>query len=712
MKAGHACRRGPVPGCAALLSLLATVAHAQGVAQCPQVPCDDVRTVAAASTGVPVEHEFAATAGVTYYVTLSDLGAQYAAPQPLASLKLAITANDTLVSLVPIIGAGMGAATTTLVVDGPNSVATNGVATASFTATNAGSYRFHVIGAPANGNGAGPIGLAVSATQGGLALQSWSDSMGTAAPPQPSAEGIIEQSFAVSAAGAFRISVTDLDLPQALQGPPQLLLLQAGNVIAILPDPNTQALTTTMTLQTGTYQLFAVGLTAANASGGLFSASVIPVANGGGAPAVSWTVPVGATVAVGSSVQLNTGSQYSLALNDLAFPAPLSAVAVTAVDLSQGIAAAAVTGTGSQPFTAMGVTTSDTYQIYSASQAAASGAGSYAVQILAGGTTVLGSAQAVVGSTSALQPVSLVANVPAAGTYTATLTDFRIPSALGTADFALVQAGAIVGAARTSAGSITASLAAGSGTLTLLAFAGSSTANGSLIEFSVSDATGNLVFDQPRGVGAAFKPTQISITAKGTYQFTLADLAWPASFSQAGGQLTGILTQGGNVVGQIFGGGSLTSIPVTTTGNYFLSIVATPTGSDSAGTYAVNVSPAPAPPTVNLGADAASVASGGKVHLIWTTTGATSCMASGGGWSGTWTGALASANTVTSPAISVDTTFTLTCQGPGGSMAGSVSVTVTASRGGGGGLGMAVLLALAVALAIRCTAARRNASVM
>src|SRR5580692_4057527 len=142
-----------------LLGLFATTTQAQGVAQCLQIPCDDVRTVAAATTGVPVEHDFNATAGTTYYVTLTDLGTQFTPSQPLASLKMAITANDALVNLTPISGANALPTTTTLVVDGANSVASSGVAVASFTATTTGAYRFHMVGAPTSGNAPGPIGL-------------------------------------------------------------------------------------------------------------------------------------------------------------------------------------------------------------------------------------------------------------------------------------------------------------------------------------------------------------------------------------------------------------------------------------------------------------------------------------------------------------------------------------------------------------------------
>jgi hypothetical protein len=159
------------------------------------------------------------------------------------------------------------------------------------------------------------------------------------------------------------------------------------------------------------------------------------------------------------------------------------------------------------------------------------------------------------------------------------------------------------------------------------------------------------------------------------------------------------------VVGEIFGGGTLTAIPVKTAGNYYLSIIATPTGSDAAGTYALNVSQAPAAPTVSLSADATSVTSGGTVHLIWTTTGATSCIASGGGWSGTFSGAQALGDTATSPAITANTTFTLTCTGAGGQTAGTVMVSLSSgsssSKGGGGALGDGLLLVLGFCAALR-----------
>jgi hypothetical protein len=695
---------------ALMLALLASAAQAQGVVQCPQVPCDDVRTVATVATGVPVEHDFTATAGTTYYVTLTDLGPQFATPQPLASLKLAITANDALVSLTPIITTGRAAATNNLIVEGANAVTTTGSATASFTAATTGSYRIHIIGAPATGNGPGPIGTLVSGSQNGPALSgdSWSDLIALPGTPLPATEGILEQSVTVTTAGMFKVSISDLDLPQALQAPPVLIVIQNGSSVASLPDPNNNgSLTKTVMLSAGTVQVFAVGLAAPGAAGGLFTVSIIPATTGGGAPASAWAVPVGSIAAVGGVVQLSAGNAYNLSVSDLAFPAPLSQVIAVAVDLSQGTQAALVTGPGTAAFTAAGPQ-SDTYQIYAAATAPATpGAGSYSALILpASGPAVTGAAQAVTATGSTLQAFSFSVNVPspASAPYKATLTDFQIPTALGAAYLGLVQGGALVGTPTSSPGSISAANLT-TGPLTVLAFASSSASAGSLMDLSITDANGNVIFDQPQGIGAAFKSTQISISTKGSYQFSLTDLDWPASFSQTGGQLTGVLTQGGMLLGEFFGGGGLSSIPVSTAGTYYLNIIATPTGSDQAGTYALNVGPTPAAPTVTLTADSTTVSSGGTVHLIWTSSGATSCAASGGGWSGTFTGAQAASGTATSPAITANSTFTFTCTGAGGQTAASVTVNLAASApaksGGGGALGEGLLLMLGGYLVLR-----------
>jgi hypothetical protein len=60
--------------------------------------------------------------------------------------------------------------------------------------------------------------------------------------------------------------------------------------------------------------------------------------------------------------------------------------------------------------------------------------------------------------------------------------------------------------------------------------------------------------------------------------------------------------------------------------------------------------------------------------IMWSTTNATSCTASGG-WSGTKT----TAGMYTTPPLSSDTTYSLACVGAGGSSAASATVSVSAT---------------------------------
>jgi len=159
----------------------------------------------------------------------------------------------------------------------------------------------------------------------------------------------------------------------------------------------------------------------------------------------------------------------------------------------------------------------------------------------------------------------------------------------------------------------------------------------------------------------------------------------------------------GTLVGEIVGSDTLGPFAATA-GHYFVNFLAIPTGPDDAGTYALNMSQAPPAPVVNLSADATSVSIGGTAHLIWSTQGATTCTESGGGWTGTLTGAQVASGTATSPAITATTTFTLTCEGAGGTTVGSVTVTATPASSGGGEIGKGMLLLLGSCLIVRLRA--------
>ena len=80
------------------------------------------------------------------------------------------------------------------------------------------------------------------------------------------------------------------------------------------------------------------------------------------------------------------------------------------------------------------------------------------------------------------------------------------------------------------------------------------------------------------------------------------------------------------------------------------------------------------PPSVSLSASPTTVSAGGTTTLSWTSSNADSCAASGG-----WSGSQAVNGSARSAAISANTTFTLTCNGPGGGAVAQVSVGVSAT---------------------------------
>jgi len=83
------------------------------------------------------------------------------------------------------------------------------------------------------------------------------------------------------------------------------------------------------------------------------------------------------------------------------------------------------------------------------------------------------------------------------------------------------------------------------------------------------------------------------------------------------------------------------------------------------------------PPTVTLSADPTSVTAGFSSTLTWSASNATSCTASGG-----WSGTKAVSGSESTPLLTADTTFILTCTGPGGSTPQQVSVAVAAPPAG------------------------------
>jgi hypothetical protein len=101
-----------------------------------------------------------------------------------------------------------------------------------------------------------------------------------------------------------------------------------------------------------------------------------------------------------------------------------------------------------------------------------------------------------------------------------------------------------------------------------------------------------------------------------------------------------------------------------------------PGGSSPVASATVTVVPAPAAPTVTLAASPARITSGATSTLIWSSSNATACTASGG-----WSGPLPASGSQITAALTSTTTFSLTCTGPGGTTP-ATGATVTVASGG------------------------------
>lgn len=630
---------------------------------------DEVHTIAAADQAVPVEHTFSIATQGTYTVTLTDLGAGLTPAAPLSSVKLAISSGSSVVG-TPLTAAGSG----------------------QFTAA-PGDYIVHVVGAPGSVPGSGLIGIEIK-DSGGSQVATFSDVLAPAPAATPQNRGLINDTVTVDTSGNYVVSLVDLQLPQNLQVL-QLIVIAAGSSTptAILPDPgNGNAMQATVALQSGTtYRIFAVGQADPAVNAGLFTAVVSPA--GGGDAVFSRSIPVGTVTAIGSASL--TAAGYTLSLTDLLYPAPL--LQAGAVLERDGVVASRLSAVGNNPFTAPAA---GTYQLFTLATAAApgagttladSGTGSYAVEVRpASGPAVISAAHAVTAQGSSFSTYTFDAAVTSAGAYQLSLGDFLFPTALQNVGVVAIQGATVLVTPLTAPGSASLNLAQGD--LSLLVFArakGTATlADSGMFGITVTPASGAALVELTQTVGQLFTSRKVSVLTAGRYTISVADLGFPAPF----GQLAAIATRGTTAIASIFGAGKF-SFDVTDPGNYYVSFLAQPAGADEAGTYALNVAPAPAAPVITLTAEPTQVDLGATARLTWSTQNATACTASGG-----WTGTRATSGSETTPQLTANTDFTLTCDGPGGSSAPkTITVTVlTPSKtgGGGGAIDGALLLVL------------------
>jgi hypothetical protein len=117
--------------------------------------------------------------------------------------------------------------------------------------------------------------------------------------------------------------------------------------------------------------------------------------------------------------------------------------------------------------------------------------------------------------------------------------------------------------------------------------------------------------------------------------------------------------------------GSASTGALTATTSYALNC----TGAGGAGSATTTVTVTTAAPAVKLTASPTIIGPGTATTLTWSSSGATSCAASGG-----WSGAKATSGSTSTGSLTATTSYTLTCTGAGGSTVATAAVTVTSSN--------------------------------
>jgi hypothetical protein len=446
---------------------------------------------------------------------------------------------------------------------------------------------------------------------------------------------------------------------------------------------------TSLNLSPGTYTLLAIAQADQTTKSRLYGLTI--TGPGGGAAAICGatgaTVPCDSAIPVGLTIPaqpFDNPAAQSVAVKviDYAFPGALgSASALLTVG---GTALTMATAGG----TTMNVAApAGTLYLWTYAQAGAT-AGTYSADVSAAGVDLYLTAAGVQPAGSSTYAYAFVTPKPLTGgtLLQASAADLQFPSQLSGLAFAVAQSGTILKQSTTSA---TVSFTAAPVQAVLLVSAqtpatGGVSGNG-LFDVNIQTTGGSLVYDKTQSVSstpALFDAQSITLGVSANFDASLTDLKIPVAFDD----LALVISSGSQVLGKIYGGGTFTF--AGTPGTYQLTFVATPSAEQQFGLYAVSI--VYSPPKVTLTSSSSSVTVGSPVTLTWSATNASSCVASGGSFTGTQptSGSL-------SVSVAAATTYSLACTGTGGSAMQSVSVATTPAPGSGGGGSLDVgLLAL------------------
>jgi hypothetical protein len=608
------------------------------------------------SVAAPSTFSFTATATEALTLTLTD----FQEPAAFTSLQVAVTQNDALV--------------------GSAAVDSSHMATVAIAAVAGNVYVLNVIGTPDSTQGYGSFGACItrnSDSTSGQCVAPYSFSGNLQTPTTPSNNGIstLDTSFTATSTGTYQFKLTDDAFPVALQMLSATIFNGATQVGGVFSS----GAATPVTLTGGvTYTLLVAAQAAANPEAGLYG---VHITDPTGAAVLDRTLPVGS---LGASTVVNNPSAQSLTLSltDFAYPAPL--VSLQAAVTTGGLAALGeLNAAGSLSSIMAPEGRLEVWQY----AAAGSSPGVYSLNLASAATSLLSTTTVVnPGNNGSTGSFAFVVNLPAAGDYTLSVSDFGFPVPFQSLSSTIGQNGTPLTV--DTSGNFTAAAA---GPAVVLVNASAPANGGGIFAVTVETAgsSAQILLDQTQAVGGVFNSQVLTYGASGNYVVTLNDLGFPTSFQN----LAVVVSQGTQVLGKIYGNGSF---PITATpGQYVLTFIATP-GAQSYGLYSVQI--ASALPTVMFTASATAVSAGQPVTLTWSSQNATACTAAG---SSVWTGPEPTSGS-TAVAISGTEMLSLTCTGPGGTSApASVTVTgapVSSNSGGGGSLDIALLSLLAATL--------------
>ena len=646
-----------------VLGLIAIAATWVGCAHA-DVLLDEAHTVTA---GAPVdEQSFLASQAGAVEIDVTDL----AFPAALTSIRAAVTQGAAIVG-TPLTASGK----------------------ITFNATAGTTYVVRIIGRPDPASYAGSVAVNVVRTADGASLKQYVANLQL--PGTPPGLSVVTEDITIPEAGTYTFALADHGFPVAFPSGSLYAAVTYGSQPLGQVFPGQPLVLSNLAASvSGAPAQYAVTIVAqadATAGRGLYGLRV----TGGPSENVVFdrSLAVGPIDAPENIINPAAGN-LTLQVTDFAFPAPLTQV--TAILTAGGAdIGAPQAGTGTSTISAP----AGSLQLWRIAQASASG-GSYLIAVNAPSganlyTDARGVSAAVAGGITAYTfPFTLAS----AGSYTAQVTDFQFPSSLQSLQFAVAQNGTLLQSV-SAAGQVSFSGAAGSAAILVIAQPPTGGSGLFGVDVLPNGAGATPLLDVTQAVGSIFDTRSILVANNGRYDLTVADVGWPAKFQN----LELALTRGGVRIGTILGGGTFSFD--ATPGTYIATFIANPDGKEQAGLYSILI--ASSTPAVTLSADQTTIPSGQGVRLTWTSTGATGCTASGA-----WSGPQAtSGNSVAVGPLTANSTFTLTCDGPGGTSApASVTVTVTpppGSHGGGGALDVGVLAALGSLLCLRRFSRRR-----